>query len=105
MLAVRIITEYFLRKGEDKKIQIKKYSKTLTLRNLSVRRVMYDACLIQVPVNRSVIEGLTLVVSNLQNYHMHHNKRIDILVKVSVKPVIPFQNSKLNHYKEAKLGL
>ena len=51
------VTEYFLRKREDKKIQIKKYSKTLTPRNLSVRRIMHDACLIQVPVNRSVIEG------------------------------------------------
>ena len=43
------------------------------------------------------------MVSKVQHYH--HNKRMAILLNVSFKPVIPSQNSKLNHYIEAKEGL
>ena len=65
--------------------------------------IMYNACLVQVLVNCFVITGKTIEVSNLQHYN--HNRRMRILLTLSFKHVIPFQNSKLNHYIEAKLGL
>ena len=43
------------------------------------------------------------MVSKVQHYH--HDMHMGILLNVSVKPVITSQNSKLNHYIEAKLGL